>query len=115
MDHGRVGPNGMAGGAPGGVNRVRVTRDDGMYHPPHLSKDQDIALAAGECVHISTPGGGGYGDAYARDPEQVLLDVRRGYYAPEEAESLFAVALTKDPLGLNAETTATRRRKKVTE
>ena len=86
-----------------------------MYHPPHLSKDQDIALAAGECVHISTPGGGGYGDAYARDPEQVLLDVRRGYYAPEEAESLFTVALTKDPLGLNAETTATRRRKKVTE
>lgn len=115
MDHGRVGPNGMAGGAPGGVNRVRVTREDGMYHPPHLSKDQDIALAAGECVHISTPGGGGYGDAYARDPEQVLLDVRRGYYAPEEAESLFAVALTKDPLDLNAETTATRRRKKVTE
>ncbi len=115
MDHGRVGPNGMAGGAPGGVNRVSVTREDGIYHPPHLSKDQDIALAAGECVHISTPGGGGYGDAHARDPEQVLLDVRRGYYAPEEAESLFAVTLTKDRLSLNAEATATRRRKKVIE
>ena len=64
---------------------------------------------------LSTPGGGGYGDAHARDPEQVLLDVRRGYYAPEEAESLFAVTLTKDRLSLNAETTATRRRKKATE
>ena len=55
MDHGRFGPNGMAGGAPGGVNRVRVEREDGIYNPPHLSKDQDIELAAGGCVHISTP------------------------------------------------------------
>jgi len=106
MDHGRVGPNGMAGGAPGGVNRVSVERGEGVYHPPHLSKDQDITLAAGECVHISTPGGGGYGDAHARDPARVLEDVRRGYYSPEQAKSLFAVVLTADPLEINADATA---------
>ena len=109
MDHGRVGPNGMAGGAPGGVNRVSVERADGVYHPPHLSKDQDITLAAGECVHISTPGGGGYGDAHARDPERVLQDVRRGYYSPAQAKSLFAVVLTADPLDVDADATATLR------
>ncbi len=105
MDHGRYGPNGMAGGAPGGVNRVSVARQDGVYHPPHLSKDQGIALAAGECVHISTPGGGGYGDAHKRDPALVLQDVKRGYYSREEAERLFAVVLTAEPLGVDADAT----------
>ncbi|MBR45726.1 MAG: methylhydantoinase, partial [Rhodospirillaceae bacterium] len=98
MDHGRFGPNGMAGGAPGGVNKVRVARADGDYIPPHLSKDQGIELEAGDCVHISTPGGGGYGDARERDPESVLMDVRSGYYTPEEAERLFAVKLAGEPL-----------------
>jgi N-methylhydantoinase B len=102
MDHGRFGPNGMAGGAPGGVNRVSVSRNDGVYHPPHLSKDQDIALAVGDCVNISTPGGGGYGDAHKRDPALVLQDVQRGYYSQEEAERLFAVVLTGEPVDIDA-------------
>ena len=115
MDHGRFGPNGMAGGAPGGGNRVRVAREDGIYTPPHLSKDQDIVLQAGECVHISTPGGGGYGDAHARDPERVLEDVKRGYYSPQESESLFAVVVTGDPLEIDADATALLRGSKAAE
>ena len=115
MDHGRFGPNGMAGGAAGGVNKVRVARADGDYIPPHLSKDQGIELAAGECIHISTPGGGGYGDAHARDPELVLNDVRRGYYTPEQAESLFAVVLTGDPVALDIDATATLRGSKAAD
>jgi N-methylhydantoinase B len=113
MDHGRFGPNGMAGGAAGGVNRVRVARAAGDYIPPHLSKDQGIALEAGDCVHISTPGGGGYGDARQRDPESVLMDVRRGYYTPEEAERLFAVKLAGEPLAVDAAATAKLRSEKV--
>ncbi|MBT6828246.1 MAG: methylhydantoinase [Rhodospirillaceae bacterium] len=105
MDHGRFGPNGMAGGAPGGVNRVSVTRAAGEYHPPHLSKDQDIALAVGECVNISTPGGGGYGDARKRDPALVLEDVKRGYYSRDEAQRLFAVVLTGEPFEIDADAT----------
>ena len=105
MDHGRFGPNGMAGRAPGGVNRVSVLRNDGVYHPPHLSKDQDIALAVGDCVNISTPGGGGYGDAHKRDPALVLQDVQRGYYSQEEAERLFAVVLTGEPVDIDAAAT----------
>ena len=113
MDHGRFGPNGMAGGAEGGVNRVSVERADGIYHPPHLSKDQGVALTAGDCVHISTPGGGGYGDAQMRDLAKVLQDVIRGYFAQDEAERLFAVVLTGDPLGVdNDATTALRRQSK---
>jgi N-methylhydantoinase B len=115
MDHGRFGPNGMAGGAKGGVNRISVAREAGIYHPPHLSKDQDIVLEAGDSVSISTPGGGGYGDAHKRDPARVLLDVRRGYYSPAEAERLFAVVLTGDPLVLDAKATAALRASKAAE
>jgi len=64
-------------------------------------------------VHISTPGGGGYGDAQMRDLAKVLQDVIRGYFAQDEAERLFAVVLTGDPLGVdNDVTTALRRQSK---
>lgn len=109
MDHGRFGPNGALGGAPGGVNSVTVERKDGVYRPPHLSKDQDIALEAGDVVRISTPGGGGYGDALQRDPALVARDVMRGYYTSEEAERLFGVVLTGDPPEADLRATAARR------
>jgi N-methylhydantoinase B len=103
MDHGRVGPQGVAGGADGGVNRVRVETRGGSYRPAHLSKDQDIALVAGDLIHVSTPGGGGYGHALERDPSRVAADVALGYYTPSQALERFGVALTPegevDPAG----------------
>jgi N-methylhydantoinase B len=103
MDHGRVGPQGVAGGADGGVNRVRVETRAGSYRPAHLSKDQDIALVAGDLIRVSTPGGGGYGHALERDPSRVAADVALGYYTPSQALERFGVALTPegevDPAG----------------
>jgi N-methylhydantoinase B len=90
MDHGRFGPKGALGGADGGVNRVRVARTDGsVYVPPHLSKDQDIQLEAGDVVAVSTPGGGGFGDPARRDPASIARDLARGYYTEAEIGRLF--------------------------
>ncbi len=90
MDHGREGPNGALGGARGARNEVRILRKDGaVYLPPHLSKDQEIALAPGDRVCVSTPGGGGYGPPAERDPALVSRDVARGYYTAEDARRLF--------------------------
>jgi N-methylhydantoinase B len=89
MDHGRHGPPGVQGGQPGAANVVRVHRADGTYIPPHLSKDQDIALMAGDRVEVLTPGGGGYGHPGERDRALVRRDVERGYYSDAEARSLF--------------------------
>ncbi|MBX3532576.1 MAG: hydantoinase B/oxoprolinase family protein [Rhizobiaceae bacterium] len=89
MDHGRVGPQGAAGGADGAVNRVEVWRGGQRHVPPHLSKEQDIELAAGDRVRVDTPGGGGYGDPKKRDRAMVREDVRLGYYSAEDAERLF--------------------------
>jgi N-methylhydantoinase B len=93
MDHGRVGPQGVLGGADGGVNTVRVEQGGRAYVPPHLSKDQDIHIAPGDCITVSTPGGGGYGAPFERAPALVARDVGRGYYTAEQARALFGVAL----------------------
>jgi len=93
MDHGRTGPLGALGGGNGGVNKVAIERGGEVYRPPHLSKDQDIELAEGDVVRVSTPGGGGFGEPRRRDPGKVARDVARGYYTREQAETLFGVAL----------------------
>ena len=110
MDHGRTGPNGALGGAQGGVNTVAVIRGDGtVYRPPHLSKDQEIPLRPGDTVRVSTPGGGGYGAPFEREPALVLRDVMRGYYTVDEAARLFGVVMTGDPPQVDEAATAARR------
>jgi len=97
MDHGRVGPPGVLGGGPGAPNSVTVWRDGQPYVPEHLSKEQDIPLGPGDWVAVGTPGGGGYGDPFARNPMAVAEDVRLGRYTPDQARDLFGVIL--DPAG----------------
>ncbi len=92
MDHGRVGPQGALGGQDGAVNTVTVFRDGVAHVPPHLSKEQDIPLKAGDRVRVGTPGGGGYGDPAKRDRALVEHDVGMGYYTREQAEELFGIA-----------------------
>jgi N-methylhydantoinase B len=89
MDHGRTGPLGALGGADGGVNRVTVIRGGEAHVPPHLSKEQDIPLKAGDRVQVNTPGGGGYGEPGERDRALVERDVARGYYSKAEASAKF--------------------------
>jgi N-methylhydantoinase B len=89
MDHGRTGPLGALGGEDGGVNRVKVIRGGHEHVPPHLSKEQDIPLSAGDRVQVKTPGGGGYGNPRERDRALVLHDVEMGYYTRQDAEARF--------------------------
>ena len=58
----------MLGGENGGVNRVLIERKGETYIPPHLSKDQNVLIEEGDTVPVSTPGGGGFGEAFQRDP-----------------------------------------------
>jgi len=89
MDHGRTGPQGVLGGKDGAVNEVTVFRDGVAHVPPHLSKEQDIPLKAGDRVRVATPGGGGYGDPRERDRRLVEQDIALGYYTREQAQALF--------------------------
>ena len=96
MDHGRFGPQGVLGGKDGGVNKVQIEHNGQTYVPPHLSKDQNIHVQAGDTICVSTPGGGGYESALKRNPELVQKDVQRGYYTMRQAQDLFGVVFTSD-------------------
>jgi N-methylhydantoinase B len=112
MDHGRFGPPGLLGGRDGAPNEVIVTRQSGDYVSPHLSKDEDIRVAADDTVTVRTPGGGGYGDPLQRDPALVLRDVARGYFTAEDARRDYGVVLTDaDPPALDPRATDELRRR----
>ncbi len=109
MDHGRTGPQGVLGGKDGMVNSVLVVRGGLAHVPPHLSKEQDIPLRAGDSVSVGTPGGGGYGDPLLRDTELVLRDVRMGYYPAQTAGALFGVTFSDDGEAIDLEATQSLR------
>ncbi|WPZ15742.1 hydantoinase B/oxoprolinase family protein [Nitratireductor rhodophyticola] len=109
MDHGRTGPQGVLGGRDGRVNEVTVWRDGSAHVPPHLSKEQDIPLKAGDRVCVGTPGGGGYGDPLKRAPEKVLRDVALGYFTADEAEALFGVVLSANGQAVDEVATLAKR------
>ena len=83
MDHGRFGPQGALGGGDGAPNVVEVWRNGECHIPEHLSKEQDIAIRAGDRVRVKTPGGGGFGPVKARDHDLVAEDIRLGRISKE--------------------------------
>ena len=68
--------------------------------------DRLANVAVGDRVEVGTPGGGGYGDPFTRDPAAVLWDVRLGRYSPAQAADLFGVSLQGTPLGVDQDGTA---------
>ena len=60
---------------------------------------------------LDTPGGGGYGDPRAREPERVLADVRDGYISAAAAERGYGVVVVESAHGLAIDTAATELRR----
>ncbi len=114
MDHGRFGPLGAMGGLDGGVNRVTVFQNGIAYTPEHLSKEQDIALSPGDCVHVQTPGGGGYGDPHQRTPEAVVNDVKLGRIGIDSAARVYGVHINPETMKIDHKATAQLRDKSKT-
>jgi len=88
-----VEPFGLHGGRAGKTSGIYVRRAGesewqtfveafGTMSP---SKFSGIVLAQGDQVKIVAPGGGGWGNPLAREPERVLQDVVEGFVTPEAA------------------------------
>lgn len=104
-ERGRHAPFGVAGGEPGALNRFVYDGPDGPQEPPMTSKVTGVRLAAGQGLRLETPGGGGWGDPFARAPDAVARDVRLGYVSPARAASDYGVAIGPDG-GVDADATA---------
>ncbi len=75
-------PYGLAGGEPGETGADFLLRD-GEAEP--IDPKSTRRLEPGDIVSIRTPGGGGYSDPAARDPEAIRRDLAAGKLSPDSA------------------------------
>jgi len=108
-ERGKFPPPGVVGGHAGAANRFVFEQADGEHIPPMVSKMIGIHITQGQKLRLETPGGGGYGDPLARDPEAVAEDVRLGFVSKASAERDYGVVIAA---GGQPEPTATERLRK---
>lgn len=93
-------PRGFRGGAPGATGDCWLDPDTPRAR--RLGKINSISLQPGEVLSLRTPGGGGYGDPFRREPAAVLADVRNGLVSVEAAQCYYGVAVDDGNLNLRA-------------
>ena len=82
----RTPPYGIAGGEPGAVGEDRIIRDgESDVVAPKTSR----VLPPGTTVSVRTPGGGGYGDPTARDPDAIARDLELDKVTIEHARMAY--------------------------
>jgi N-methylhydantoinase B len=91
MERCRFPPWGAMGGRPGLPFRVILNRSTAKEQV--IGKIDLLEVEAGDIVTILTPGAGGYGDPFLRDPEAVRRDVRLGLVSAEAAARDYGVAV----------------------
>jgi N-methylhydantoinase B len=88
-----IAPEGATGGGKGRTGDIIV--NPGSDKPQRLpTRYADYPLKAGDIFQLDTPGGGGLGHAFERDPSLVLADVREGYVSRERARTDYGVVIT---------------------
>jgi N-methylhydantoinase B len=103
-----IAPLGAAGGGPGRTGDLTV--NPGTAEENHLpTRYADYPLKAGEIFRLESPGGGGLGNAFEREPEKVLADVRQGYVSPERAARDYGVAVVREGRSWRIDEPATAR------
>lgn len=113
-ERGKYPPPGIVGGAAAAPNRFHYEQRDGLHEPPMLSKMVGIEIEREQRLRLETPGGGGYGDPFARSVESVLRDCRLGYVSRQQAEAAFGVVISEDG-SLDETATASLRRREAAQ
>jgi N-methylhydantoinase B len=107
-------PNGSNGGGTGRTGDIWINPEtkDAKRLPTRYA---DYPLKEGDIFRLDTPGGGGYGDPLAREPEGVLADIREGYVSPEAADRDYGIVIDASGHGIDQAATAKRRAHMKTE
>src|SRR5215813_13679718 len=96
-------PWGLAGGQPAASAQAWVERADGSIE--EIPSKRVLTLHQGESLHIDTPGGGGYGDPFERDPEAVRQDACDRRVTVLLARQQYGVVLQEPGLRVDQEAT----------
>jgi N-methylhydantoinase B len=96
-DRHKLAPWGLEGGGPAGRASCTIQRagqdswvtaiEDG--HKRSTSKFAGLTLEAGDRIHLTTGGGGGWGDPHKRDTAKVNEDVAEGWVSPAIANAAY--------------------------
>ena len=87
-------PWGVLGGSPG--RSGSFTLNPGTNRERDLGNTDALRIAQGDVLRIVSPGGGGRGDPFTRDPAAVLRDVRAGLVTQAAAHQDYGVLITED-------------------
>ncbi len=90
-DRSRLRPWGVFGGQGGGNSSCFVTSGGRKEKLQYSKMTRKVSQA--DVVTIVTPGGGGWGDPYSRDPNKVLRDVTEELITVERAEQRYGVVV----------------------
>lgn len=91
-DRSKLKPWGVFGGEGGGNSACFIKKNNGQIEKtPYSKMTQPINYK--DTVTIKTPGAGGWGKAFERDPEKVLWDVSEGFISIERAKECYGVVL----------------------
>src|SRR5262249_16344492 len=87
-------PNGGNGGEPGRTGDIWINPEsDAAKRLP--TRYADYPLRRGDVFRLDTPGGGGFGDPLARDPQRVAHDVAAGNVSVEAAARQYGVVVRR--------------------
>jgi N-methylhydantoinase B len=93
MERHRFRPWGLRGGGAGANGCCFLQRNGAAAFTEVEDKIDTLHLGVGDTIRIVFPGGGGWGDAFARDPDRVLQDVLDGVVSPEAAARDYGVVI----------------------
>lgn len=105
MERFRFQPFGLAGGGAGTSGDCWLNPD--TPNQKRLGKINAVSLDAGDILRVRTPGGGGFGDPFTRDPAAVLADVRNGVVSIGVARGQYGVVIVDGPAGATMDLAAT--------
>jgi N-methylhydantoinase B len=89
-DRDKAGPRGLFGGERGSKSVYALIKNNAEQH---LSSKTTLQLNPGDVISYRTSGGGGYGQAFNRDPEAILNDVLQGKISTNRARKRYGVEI----------------------
>ena len=87
----KIPPWGLFGGKPGAKGEYYLIKANGKR--VKLKSKCTVKMEKGDIFVVRTPGGGGYGKPFERNPELVLRDVINGLVSPESAQKDYGVVI----------------------
>jgi len=109
-DREKISPWGLFGGSNSSPFKCLIYTEDNQCK--HLNSKTTLSIKQGDVIELITPGGGGWGNPFERDPEKVKQDVREGLISLLRAKDIYGVVLSPINYEIDFEATKLLRSKK---